>query len=88
LTYDPEADAIYIRLRDAPTIGEGQVHTDVDEHGVITDYDAAGQPVGIELLMVRNKGIDLTALPAYVVPIVKQLLESGAIERGEFVGFE
>lgn len=43
--YDPQADAMYIRLR------AGEV-ADSDEirEGVVIDYDAAGQILGIEVL--------------------------------------
>ena len=45
VSYDPKADALYIRLR----------HAKIDEsdelgHGVIMDYDHKGRPVGIEVL--------------------------------------
>ena len=47
--YDPQADAMYIRLR------EGEV-ADSDEirDGVVLDFDAAGQILGIE---IENLGI-------------------------------
>lgn len=44
-SYDPRADAIYIRLR----------HAEIDESdevsaGVVVDYDKKGKPIGIEVL--------------------------------------
>ena len=45
IRYDPEADALYIRLREG-TIEE----TDQVAQGLIIDYDADGKPLAIELL--------------------------------------
>ena len=48
--YDPEADALYIRLR------AGEV-ADSDEirEGVVIDYDAEGEVLGIELLSASKR---------------------------------
>ncbi len=45
LTYDPQADALYIRLRHAKVDESDEVSA-----GVIVDYDRKGKPVGIEVL--------------------------------------
>lgn len=45
VSYDPRADAIYIRLRQA-TVDE----SDEVSKGVVVDYDRKGKPVGIEVL--------------------------------------
>ena len=45
MSYDPKADALYIRLRKAK-IEESDEISD----GVIVDYDRSGKPVGIEFL--------------------------------------
>jgi uncharacterized protein YuzE len=56
--YDPEADAIYVRLRES----EGSIRTErVDERRMV-DYNAGGDVVGVELLSV-SRGVDLTGLP-------------------------
>ena len=45
ITYDPQADALYIELRHA------QAHDNVDiEAGVSADLDAQGHIVGLEIL--------------------------------------
>jgi uncharacterized protein YuzE len=45
LTYDPRADALYLRITDT------QVDDTIEEEdGTIIDYDVAGQIVGIESL--------------------------------------
>ena len=45
ITYDPEADALYISLRNV-SVADG---VDVEE-GVVADLDAAGHIVGLEVL--------------------------------------
>ena len=49
LEYDRQADAIYIRLRDA----EIATTRELDDH-VIIDLDEGGRMVGIELLFVSD----------------------------------
>lgn len=57
LTYDPEADALYIRLSDK----ERDHTTSLDDERHI-DYAADGTPVGVEFLTV-SLGIDLRDIP-------------------------
>lgn len=45
VSYDPRADALYIRLRPVPVDESDEVSP-----GVVVDYDRRGAPVGIELL--------------------------------------
>ena len=45
VSYDPRADALYIRLRQAKIDESDEVST-----GVVVDYDRKGKPVGVELL--------------------------------------
>ena len=45
LTVDPEADALYLRLNDAQILDSEQVAS-----GVVLDYDARDNIVGVELL--------------------------------------
>jgi len=47
---DPEADALYIRLNEETIEGTEEVHP-----GVILDFDAAGQVVGIEMLHISTR---------------------------------
>ena len=57
ITYDREAQAIYIRLEDKPyAFGE-----DID-HERRVDYAEDGTPIGVELLCV-DEGVDLSDLP-------------------------
>lgn len=49
IDYDPEADAIYIHLRDgevAQTVESGQY--------ILMDMDVAGVPLGLEILFARK----------------------------------
>lgn len=43
--YDPEADILSVLLSDAPV-----TESDQDKPGVILDYDAGGNIVGLEIL--------------------------------------
>jgi uncharacterized protein YuzE len=45
MSYDPKADALYIRLRQAKIDESDEI-----AEGIIIDYDAGGKPVGIEFL--------------------------------------
>ena len=50
IEYDQQADAMYIRLR-AGTVTE----SDEVRPGVVFDFDASGQVVGIEMLDVSQR---------------------------------
>jgi uncharacterized protein YuzE len=50
LTVDPEADALYLRLNDAKIIDSEQVAS-----GVILDFDAQDNVVGIEMLHLSRR---------------------------------
>ncbi len=50
LHYDPETDAIYLRLGDADVLESEEVRP-----GVVLDFDANDQVVGVELLGVRER---------------------------------
>ncbi len=45
ITYDPEADALYIELRDARPADSVDI-----EEGVTVDLDSAGHIIGLEVL--------------------------------------
>lgn len=45
IEYDPEIDALYIRLTDSKIIDSEQV-----QPGIILDFDAAGKVVSVEVL--------------------------------------
>lgn len=59
LTYDPEADAIYVYLTGEEATPIEQRELD-DRRSV--DYDAGGEPIGVELLSV-SRGVTLAGLP-------------------------
>ena len=59
LSYDTEADAIYVSLREH----EGALRSrNADDWRRVVDYDEVGEAVGIELLAV-SAGLDLDGLP-------------------------
>lgn len=49
ITYDPEVDAMYIQWSDQPVANTREM-----PDGTVVDYDAQGQPVGVELLNVQT----------------------------------
>lgn len=57
LKHDPEADAAYVRLSDCRVARTEDVGA-----GRLVDYDAAGQPVGVEFLAV-SRGAKTAGLP-------------------------
>lgn len=50
ITYDPEADALYIQLRDATPADSMDL-----EEGVTADLDAIGHVIGLEVLDARER---------------------------------
>jgi len=50
ITYDPEADALYVGLRDVPAEDAVEI-----EEGVTVDLDAKGHIVGLEVLDARER---------------------------------
>ncbi|KNY19481.1 DUF2283 domain-containing protein [Methylobacterium sp. ARG-1] len=60
--YDSEADALYLRLADAPVTESEEVRP-----GIVLDFDAAGGVVAIEILDTKDHlaaGADLAQLTA------------------------
>lgn len=52
ITFDPEADAMYVALTE-----KGVANSEEVESGVILDYDAEGQVVGVELLYLSKRSL-------------------------------
>ncbi|MBB1078018.1 DUF2283 domain-containing protein [Rhodoferax sp. 4810] len=48
--YDPETDALYVRLSDAKIIESEEV-----QPGIILDFDDNGQVVAVEVLRVNQR---------------------------------
>ena len=60
--YDPEADALYMRLAEAPIVDSEEVRP-----GIVLDFDVDGRVVAIEILDVSEhvaKGADFAHLTA------------------------
>lgn len=55
LHVDPESDALYLRLADAPV-----VESEETAPGIVFDYDADGNVVGIEVRDLARRGPLLT----------------------------
>jgi uncharacterized protein YuzE len=86
ITFDPEADAIYLTIAEFEKDNNGQ--SDVNDFGVIIDCDASGNPRGYEFLSVKFQGVILDTLPQDVVRAVTDFIESGALDSTEFVSQE
>ena len=54
LEFDPAADAACFDVSNAPVGATRDI-----EPGVMGDYDAEGHPVGIEVLSVSRRGVNL-----------------------------
>jgi len=48
--FDEAADALYLRLDDSPIVQSEEVHP-----GIVLDFSATNQVVGIEILRVKNR---------------------------------
>ncbi|HEY7030358.1 MAG TPA: DUF2283 domain-containing protein [Thermomicrobiales bacterium] len=57
--FDPEADALYLRLDESAIVESEEVHP-----GIILDFNADDEVVGVEILRVAQRvpGADLTQL--------------------------
>jgi len=59
-TYDPKTDTLTIRLR--PCAPGEVAESDEDKPGVILDYDAKGNLLGLEILDASNRIPDIRAM--------------------------
>jgi len=57
LRYDRFADALYIRLRDGRVVESDEVAP-----GIIVDFDENNEVIGIEVLQVSKRRLDLLKL--------------------------
>jgi uncharacterized protein YuzE len=53
LEFDPIADALYLEISDSPVEKSDEI-----KPGIILDYDAAGNIVGVEVLSVSKRSTD------------------------------
>jgi uncharacterized protein YuzE len=81
ISYDPEANALYVRLTDVQDSGFGE--TDVNEDGVIIDSDASGNARGYEFLSVRERGVPVSSLPGPVARALSEFVSAGLLEADE-----
>ena len=66
LTYYPETDSLYIDLSEQPSVESREI-----SQGVMLDYDAAGNLVGIDIDNASRK-VDLKKLTLNKLPAVVQ----------------
>jgi uncharacterized protein YuzE len=69
LTYYPDTDSLYIDLSEQPSVDSQEV-----SEGIVLDYDASGNLVGIDIdnasQKVQLKELTLSKLPTEVQTIV------------------
>lgn len=69
LTYYPETDSLYIDLSEQPSVDSQEISA-----GIVLDYDASGNLVGIDIdnasTKVQLKELTLSKLPTEVHTIV------------------
>lgn len=75
--YFPDDDILYVQIKDTPVTGGRQL--DDDRH---LDLDDAGDVRGIVFQGVSD-GVDLEGIPADVLPMVNQQLQSRNIREKE-----
>ena len=66
-SYDKRTDAIYIKLKEDEIVESEEI-----EEGIIVDYNEKGEIVGIEVLGIKERKIDLNELilePSKLLPI-------------------
>jgi uncharacterized protein YuzE len=69
LTYYPDTDSLYIDLSEQPSVDSQEI-----SEGVVLDYDASGNLVGIDIDNASKKGqikeLTLSKLPTAIQTIV------------------
>ena len=85
MTYDPDADAVYVKLTGLDT-GFGE--TVVGENGVIVDTDDLGAPRGFEFLFVSTHPIVLGGLPSNVAAALQEFIGAGSLSSNTQVRSE
>lgn len=58
ITYDPEGDILYLRLREGVVAHSEPLQ---DQEDIVIDYDQADSPIGIEMMNVSDL-VDSTRL--------------------------
>jgi uncharacterized protein YuzE len=71
LTVDPQVDALYLRLNEAQIVDSEQVAS-----GVVLDYDAHDNVVGVELVHLSKRGG-----PVEIEKLVFEILRSRESEK-------
>lgn len=59
IEYDPDVDALYVRLADSKVIESEEV-----QPGIVLDFDESGKVVGVEVLNAGKRGASPAPLKA------------------------
>jgi hypothetical protein len=78
ISFDPEANAIYVKLPISEEEGFGE--TNVDDLGVIVDTTADGRPRGYEFLNAVGQSPLTSTLPESVASALTDFITSGALK--------
>ncbi|MDF0668719.1 MAG: DUF2283 domain-containing protein [Nitrospira sp.] len=70
LNYYPDTDSLYIDLSEQPSVKSREV-----TEGIVLDYDAAGQLVGIDIDNASQK-VELKQLTLSKLPLIVQTISA------------
>ena len=70
LNYYPDTDSLYIDLSEQPSVDSREIGD-----GIVLDYDAAGQLVGIDIDNASRK-VELKQLTLSKLPLIVQTLSA------------
>jgi len=70
LNYYPDTDSLYIDLSEQPSVESREI-----TEGIVLDYDAAGQLVGIDIDNASQK-VELKQLTLSKLPLVVQTISA------------
>ena len=70
LNYYPDTDSLYIDLSEQPSVESREI-----TEGIVLDYDAAGQLVGIDIDNASRK-VELKQLTLSKLPLIEQTISA------------
>jgi hypothetical protein len=82
ITFDPDADAVYVKLPERDVPG-GQ--TEVNDDGLVVDTYSDGEARGYEFLSVGNRGLEYASLPAEVAHAIGAFVRAGHLRSTTYV---
>ncbi|MCI2430876.1 DUF2283 domain-containing protein [Candidatus Acetothermia bacterium] len=71
--YDAETDMLYVELKNVPSVESDEIAP-----GIVFDFDATGQVIGIEI-EDASKNVDLSKLEITALPFADLIVSSGHV---------